>query len=219
MIFSKSNSLAVVLSAAVIFSGGVIIAYGSWYYTGNQPTAGNLGVPIDTTSFSSQDKAGGLKVNTDGASVGLIVSDDRSKTWDSYYTGIVGIGTNSPFEKLDLKGNLKISGLIMPFGNYGSDDQVLSGIARYNDPQLGALPRFDWQDRKRWMTLTGEPGIIPCSGSACQPGTCSGSQNKWPSQCEDLGWNTYTQLCLPETVSAVPNGNNYYETRIHVCYQ
>lgn len=219
---SRDFIRSVIAIVVPLLVAGFFVARGGWYYDANQPPpGGNLGVPIDTVSSTGQIKAGGLTINTGGANTGLVVSDDRRTSWDSYFTGVVGIGTNSPFEKLDLKGNLKISGLLMPLGNYGSDDQVLSGVPRVFDPELNAnLQRFDWQNRKRWMTLAGEPGIIPCSiGSGCSTGTCSGSQNEWPIQCENLGWTTYTYYCLPETGAIAPDGKNYYEVRIHICYQ
>ncbi len=213
----RRNLSTKISAVAAALGAGFFIAYAGWYYDGSQPTANNLGTPIDAYSVSAQIKSGGLTVNSGGAGVGLIVSDDRSNSRNSYFTGLVGIGTNSPFEKIDLKGNLKISGLIMPFGNRGSDGQVLAGVKRQNDPQLGALARFDWQDRTRWMTLVGSPGIIPCGGSSCNPGTCSGSQGEWPTQCESLGWNTYASLCLPESGAIAPDGKNYYEVKINVC--
>lgn len=60
---------------------------------GQLPAGGNVLPPLDTSAFG-QAKAGGLILNTGGASTGLIVDK-----------GSVGIGTNNPGGTLDVRGS------------------------------------------------------------------------------------------------------------------
>ncbi|AOR27335.1 conserved hypothetical protein (DUF1566) [Formosa sp. Hel1_33_131] len=56
--------------------------------------------------------------------------------------GKVGIGTNSPTEKLDVAGNIKFNGALMPNNNAGSSGQVLTssgtGVPTWTTPSSGS---------------------------------------------------------------------------------
>jgi hypothetical protein len=61
--------------------------------------------------------------------------------------GKVGIGTDSPGEKLDVAGNIKFSGALMPNNNAGSSGQVLTssgtGVPTWTTPFSGSDPVYN----------------------------------------------------------------------------
>lgn len=66
----------------------------AWTEPSQTPPGGNVNAPINVGN-TGQSKSGGLILNTGGAAIGLIVDK-----------GYVGIGTNSPAKKLEVKGDV-----------------------------------------------------------------------------------------------------------------
>ena len=80
------------ISLAVL--GAILFTFQLFAFTepSANPPLGNVPAPLNVSS-SGQSKAGGLILNTGGASYGLIVDQ-----------GSVGIGTQSPMAKLEIVG-------------------------------------------------------------------------------------------------------------------
>lgn len=70
----------------------------AWVEPNQMPPGGNIAAPINTGNIG-QSKQGGLTLNIGGATYGLIIDK-----------GLVGIGTTAPGEKLEVNGNIKLSG-------------------------------------------------------------------------------------------------------------
>lgn len=81
-------SIIIIALGFIFLANGLILA---WSPPGSAPPAGNVPAPLNTGS-SGQSKAGGLILNTGGATNGLIVDKGR-----------VGIGKASPGAKLHIK--------------------------------------------------------------------------------------------------------------------
>src|SRR3990167_910366 len=105
--------------------GLLLLANLVWGFTepSSSPPGLNTPAPLNVSS-SGQSKAGGLILNTGGASYGLIVDQ-----------GSVGIGTQSPTQKLDVIGYIRgATGLCIggdcrtgwPTGEVNTDNQTLS---------------------------------------------------------------------------------------------
>lgn len=72
----------------------------AWQEPTQAPPGGNVPAPLHTGA-AGQAKAGGLILNTGGASIGLIVQ-----------AGDVGIGTTAPGARLDVRGRVNITGIL-----------------------------------------------------------------------------------------------------------
>lgn len=96
-IVEKMVSWAGILALG-IFLGVTIKVVTAWVEPNQEPPGGNISAPLNT-SYTGQIKQGGLTLNIGGAQYGLIVDK-----------GLVGIGTTEPTEKLEVKGNIKLSG-------------------------------------------------------------------------------------------------------------
>lgn len=99
---------------ALVFSILVICSVASFYAAAwTEPTAvapgNNAATPLDTSNVG-QTKVGGLVLNTGAATYGLIVQ-----------SGNVGIGTATPGAKLEVAGQVKITG-----GTPGTDKVLVS---------------------------------------------------------------------------------------------
>jgi len=81
-----------ILKVAIL--GSVLVVFQAVAFTEptQSPPDGNVPAPLNVSSFG-QSKSGGLILNTGGAATGLIVDK-----------GSVGIGTQSPTQKLDVAG-------------------------------------------------------------------------------------------------------------------
>src|SRR3989344_6735092 len=81
-----------ILKVAIL--GSVMVVFQAVAFTEptQSPPDGNVPAPLNVSSFG-QSKSGGLILNTGGAATGLIVDK-----------GSVGIGTQSPTQKLDVAG-------------------------------------------------------------------------------------------------------------------
>lgn len=90
-----------------------------WGFTepSSSPPLGNVPAPLNVSS-SGQSKAGGLILNTGGASYGLIVDQ-----------GNVGIGTQSPTQKLDVAGYIR-----------GATGLCIGSDCRTGWPGVGLVP-------------------------------------------------------------------------------
>lgn len=88
----KDSIRVIILSIVVLFSAYVVMA--AWSEPTVAPTGGNISAPLDVSS-TGQTKAGGLILNTGGATNGLIIS-----------AGKVGIGTTSPSQALSVDGTI-----------------------------------------------------------------------------------------------------------------
>ena len=89
-IFKQGITLG--LLAAILFALNFVFAFTE---PSSSPPLGNVPAPLNVGS-SGQSKSGGLILNTGGASYGLIVDQ-----------GSVGIGTQSPTQKLDVIGYVR----------------------------------------------------------------------------------------------------------------
>ncbi len=80
--------------------------------------------------------------------------------------GKVGIGTNSPTEKLDVAGNIKFNGALMPNNNAGSSGQVLTssgtGVPTWTTISGGATTLAALTD----VITTGQSSILIGGGSS-----------------------------------------------------
>jgi hypothetical protein len=80
--------------------------------------------------------------------------------------GKIGIGTDSPGEKLDVAGNIKFSGALMPNNNSGSSGQVLTssgtGVPTWTTISGGATTLVELTD----VITTGQSSILIGGGSS-----------------------------------------------------
>lgn len=136
---------------------GVMRVQGFSEPTSSPPTQ-NFPATLNTGSLT-QARLGFLGVNQAGAPIGLVVSGDPSK-------GKVGIGTLDPAQKLEVIGNIFLTGLLKPYGRPGQNDQILT--------RTSGQVRMDWTDRYAWLALTSNVNAPPTCASACPGGTfCS----------------------------------------------
>jgi len=78
---------------------GITIKIASaWVEPTAMPPGGNIAAPLNTGNVG-QSKVGGLTLNVGGSTYGLIVQN-----------GLVGIGTTAPGEKLEVNGNILLTG-------------------------------------------------------------------------------------------------------------
>jgi len=73
-------------------------------------------------------------------------------------SGNVGIGTTAPSERLDVQGNVRFSGALMPGGNPGTSGQVLVSQGQDQPPVWQTLP----SSNNSW-SLTGNSGTNPAN--------------------------------------------------------
>jgi hypothetical protein len=81
-----------------IVLGVTIKIVSAWVEPEAMPPGGNIAAPLNTGNIG-QAKQGGLTLNIGGATYGLIVDK-----------GLVGIGVTAPGEKLEVNGNIKLTG-------------------------------------------------------------------------------------------------------------
>ncbi len=147
------------------FGTVVLVAHATpWADPTSGPPAQSLQAPLTPTNIG-QIKFGGLTLNAGALdAVGLAILGGDSK-------GFVGIGTANPTEKLDIVGNLLLSGYLGFSGGSGQSDQI-----------VGVTPdgKTNWTDRYTWLTLVGQPGT---GGPYCGNGSCSTSGGETCSTC------------------------------------
>jgi len=93
----KQIILPIVL--AIIFLPSITAK--AWVEPDQMPPAGNITAPLNSSSFA-QTKLGGLILNIGNAIYGLIVKNGNS-----------GFGTETPTERVDVNGNIKLNGKII----------------------------------------------------------------------------------------------------------
>ncbi len=86
-----------------------------WSLTGNSVTSGEF---IGTTNNQP-----------------LVIRTNNTERMRIATSGNVGIGTSNPSEKLDVAGNVRFSGALMPGGSAGTSGQVLVSQGAGNTPQ------------------------------------------------------------------------------------
>ncbi|MCD6366639.1 MAG: hypothetical protein J7L46_03765 [Bacteroidales bacterium] len=93
---------------------------GNWIY---------LGGYMDNTDNQTLSLSGSNLSISNGNTITLPVDNDWVISGNNQYSGVsgnVGIGTTNPTEKLDVSGNIRFSGSLMPNGNTGTSGQVLT---------------------------------------------------------------------------------------------
>ena len=116
--FLKQRIITLGLLAGLLLTLNFVFAFSE---PSSSPPLGNTPAPLNVSS-SGQSKAGGLILNTGGASNGLIVDQ-----------GNVGIGTQSPSAKLDVFGDIKATAFY-----YSSDQRLKKDI----EPIYNALEKI-----------------------------------------------------------------------------
>ena len=122
----KAKSIALILG---VLTMSFLVGYLAFAWVGPTapPPGGNVPAPLNVGNVG-QTKAGGLILNTGGASTGLIVR-----------YGNVGIGTTGPAQKLDINGQIRIRG-----GNPAAGRVLTAtgadGIATWQTPVSAGAP-------------------------------------------------------------------------------
>lgn len=116
----------------ILILGAFLFALQLFAFTepSSSPPGSNVSAPLNVGS-AGQSKAGGLILNTGGAAYGLIIQ-----------SGFVGIGTVNPTQALDVMGNVKFSGALMPNANAGLAGQVLTSQGPGNPPKWVGSQQF-----------------------------------------------------------------------------
>ncbi len=196
----KFKSVArLTMTAVLVLFFGVLIAHGGWVPNPGNPPQLNPDEPIHVGN--GQIKSGGLFLNWDqssstagNAASGLIVFGD-APNGSSPGSGLVGIGTSNPTEKLDIAGNFQIDQGILKIN--GSPGYAWGSVLRKTDTGM------QWLNPVEWLTL---PGIAEADNSCANP---SGS----PDDCGVYGFKTFAKsLCL------VDQANNF-SILVNVCYK
>lgn len=167
-----------VIIISIFIVAGIVLA---WTEPTAPPPQNNVWAPLNVSSIG-QSKAGGLIINTGGAATGLIVDQ-----------GNVGIGTQTPAQKLDVAGIIQTLGFKMPTG--ASAGKVLTSDAN----GVGT-----WQ--------TGAGGSLDCV-SVNSASTCGAVYATCPSGYILTGggytltrWGTH--INAPD--ASGPSGNSWY---------
>ena len=92
------NIKSIILALILVVGVSYVSAYSTWVGPTATAPGNNADKPLDVT-VNGQIKAGGLTLGSGGVTNGLIVQ-----------TGNVGIGTVTPGAKLDVNGQIKITG-------------------------------------------------------------------------------------------------------------
>jgi len=119
----------------ILVSFFTIIIGLAWTEPTSNPPYGNVAAPLNVGS-TGQVRAGGLLINQNGASIGLIVA-----------TGTVGIGTLSPGYKLDIAGDLRLQPISTSTG--------ANGVIYYNS----SLDKFQCYQGGAWTDCLSNGGI------------------------------------------------------------
>jgi hypothetical protein len=87
----------------------------------------------------------------------LIFRTNNTETMRLTETGNLGIGTNNPAEKLDVAGNVRFTGALMPNGSAGTTGQVLVSQGAGNPPQWSTITSGGETDPvySGWINATG----------------------------------------------------------------
>jgi hypothetical protein len=74
----------------------------------------------------------------------LIFKTNYTETMRLTETGNLGIGTNNPAEKLDVAGNVRFTGALMPNGSAGTTGEILVSQGAGNPPQWSNISSYGW---------------------------------------------------------------------------
>ena len=175
--------------AALFF--GALVARGGWFLPSPlAPPISNNGILTATTT--GQIKDGGLELNAVGLdAIGLYVYGGQGNGCNpapgKYGEGCVGIGTNDPNEKLEIIGNLQLSGIIKPNGNAGADGHILTllgpnGPMNWTGDGWMTIERVDIKTPQGWCV----PLFPACPSGWTQPdpdivinASCNASSKGW----------------------------------------
>jgi Repeat of unknown function (DUF5907) len=113
-------------SLAAIYVGDGSNNSGLQYYP-----AGNCCWPTGTTALTTGSSAGNLVFHTLNPIQFYINNQERARF---SVTGDLGLGTSTPSEKLDVTGNIKFSGALMPNNSAGTVGQVLTSTGAGTAP-------------------------------------------------------------------------------------
>ncbi len=153
----KTKSFALIIAVLALSLGAVYLALG-FTEPSVAPPAGNVPAPLNVGS-SGQSKSGGLILNTGGAAYGLIVDK-----------GNVGIGTPSPTVKLEVAGQVKITGGAPGTGKVLTSDA--SGLASWQTAAAGNVPAeiLITSNDNEYTTNSGSPvDLVTLSGFSINP--------------------------------------------------
>ena len=161
-----SNTMNKVIKTSIsiffLLAFSLILAQAAW----NEPSSPSVNIPAPISATADgQIKTGNLIVPF------LSIVGDT-------LTGFVGIGgdannSNSiPKEKLDLQGNMAISGQILSDNNSGTPGQVL----HFKYSTSTGNPYLDWDNNYIWLTLTSDVKNNNCNGNGiCNAGETCGN--------------------------------------------
>lgn len=91
------------------------------------------GMFIASTGVVSANTSGGMNIGTTGnTSISFWTNNTKRITFDN--SGRLGIATASPTEKLDVSGNIKFNGTLMPNGTAGTSGYILASAGSTNPP-------------------------------------------------------------------------------------
>jgi hypothetical protein len=121
----------------------------------------------------------------------------------NFYGQNVGIGTTNPTQKLDVVGNLRVSGAIMPGGTAGTTGQVLTSNGAGLAPTWETLVTPG--GGKFWLTI---------SNNTRSTGTVSGRGDNWDlssgtTQEDSLDFSSVVETGTDFTISNSGLVNNY----------
>ena len=110
-------------------------------------TTGSNNILIGNDVYNGLSQAGSNQLN-----IGNLVFATGLGTGNNLSAGSVGIGVASPAQKLDVSGNVKFSGALMPAGSAGTSGQVLTSAGP------GAAPTWQAAATNSGWNLTGNSG-------------------------------------------------------------
>lgn len=137
---TPATELHVSGNASVIRIEGVDHAYLEYFNEGPATRTGWIGYgTASATALSITNEMGEINLST-----GLGASFERVSITSA---GNVGIGTLSPTERLDVVGNVRFSGALMPNGLAGTTNQVLTSLGPDVAPEWRSVSGFSTLNR------------------------------------------------------------------------
>lgn len=208
MKLTRIFSLSLYAAGVTLFLGfGYLVAHGGWWIpTQLTPPQNNVVRPV-TTGVSGQTKLGALILNTGlSAPSGLTVYGNAIPAGCATGSGAgcVGIGTTNPSEKLDVVGNINLSGI--------AGNPTVRGLIKPNGDQglvwqnlIATGPNgMSWEHDNAWMTIQ----RIDINAG----GTCTSFFPGCPA-----GWIEYGTHVFNASCSQTPVWT--YGNAIRVCFQ
>jgi len=128
-----------ILLASVVLSFGISYAY-AWVGPSSAPPTGNTNPPLVSTTDTTaiQTTEGKLVANAGLATMGNIIADNGDFTGDITTTsGNIGIGTDTPGEKLEIAGIAGTDGIKFPDGTVQTTAATAGAAGKWNDATGG----------------------------------------------------------------------------------